>query len=98
MAKVYENGIVRLNGKTNGSSVHGCTFKLQDKSLYIYVLWKDKSVRLNGKTKVYVNGKTFKMARQKCTFKWQDKSERTSKWQDKSIRLNGKTIVYKWQD
>ena len=35
-----------------------CTFK-----------WPGKSVRLNGRTKVYV-------ARQKCTFKWQDKSVR----------------------
>ena len=32
--------------------------------------WQDKSLRLNGKTKVYV-----KMARLKCTFKWQGKSE-----------------------
>ena len=45
-----------------------CTFK-----------WQGKSVRLNGKTKVYV-----KMARLNCTFKWQDKS----------VRLNGKTKVY----
>ena len=30
---------------------------------------EDKSVRLNGKTKVYV-----KMARLNCTFKWKDKS------------------------
>ena len=32
--------------------------------------WQDKSLRLNGKTKVYV-----KMARLNCTFKWQGKSE-----------------------
>ena len=31
---------------------------------------QDKSLRLNGKTKVYV-----KMARLNCTFKWQGKSE-----------------------
>ena len=37
--------------------------------------WQEKSVRLNGKTKVNVL-----MARQKCTFKWQDYS----------VRLNGK--------
>ena len=36
-----------------------CTFK-----------WQDKSLRLNGKEKVYV-----KMARLNCTFKWQGKSE-----------------------
>ena len=35
-----------------------CTFK-----------WQDKSLRLNGKTKVYV-----KMARLNCTLKWQGKS------------------------
>ena len=46
-----------------------CTFK-----------WQDKSLRLNGKTKVYV-----KMARQNVA---------TCKWQDKSERLNGKTKVY----
>ena len=45
-----------------------CTFK-----------WQDKSLRLNGKTKVYV-----KMARLNCTFKWQGKSE----------HLNEKTKVY----
>ena len=52
-----------------------CTFK-----------WQDKSLRLNGKTKVYVkmarqnysvrlNGKAkvfVSMTRQKFTFKWQD--------------------------
>ena len=32
--------------------------------------WQDKSLLLNGKTKVYV-----KMARLNCTFKWQGKSE-----------------------
>ena len=32
--------------------------------------WQEKSLRLNGKTKVYV-----KMARLNCTFKWQGKSE-----------------------
>ena len=32
--------------------------------------WQDKSLRINGKTKVYV-----KMARLNCTFKWQGKSE-----------------------
>ena len=32
--------------------------------------WQDKSLRLNGKTKVYV-----KMARLNCTFKWPGKSE-----------------------
>ena len=36
-----------------------CTFK-----------WQDKSLRLNGKTKVYV-----KMARLNFTFKWHGKSE-----------------------
>ena len=41
--------------------------------------WQDKSVRLNGKTKVYV-----KMARINCTFKWQGKSE----------HLDEKTKVY----
>ena len=41
--------------------------------------WQDKSLRLNGKTKVYV-----KMARQNCTFKWQGKSE----------HLDEKTKVY----
>ena len=45
-----------------------CTFK-----------WQDKSLRLNGKTKVYV-----KMARLNCTFKWQGKSE----------HLDEKTKVY----
>ena len=45
-----------------------CTFK-----------WQGKSVRLNGKAKVYVQ-----MASQKFTFKWQDKS----------VRLNWKTKVY----
>ena len=47
-----------------------CTFK-----------WQDKSLRLNGKTKVYV-----KMARQKCTFKFGKEV--------KGVRLNGKTNVY----
>ena len=32
--------------------------------------WQEKSLRLNGKTKVYV-----KMARLNCSFKWQGKSE-----------------------
>ena len=32
--------------------------------------WQDKSLRLNGKEKVY-----GKMARLNCTFKWQGKSE-----------------------
>ena len=41
--------------------------------------WQDKSLRLNGKTKVYV-----KMARLNCTFKWQGKSE----------HLDEKTKVY----
>ena len=41
--------------------------------------WQDKSVRLNGKKKVYVE-----IGRQKCTFKWQDKS----------VRLNGKPKLY----
>ena len=41
--------------------------------------WKDKSVRLNGKAKVYVY-----MARQKCTYKLQHKS----------VRLYGKTKLY----
>ena len=41
--------------------------------------WQDKSLRLNGKTKVYV-----KMARLYCTFKWQGKSE----------HLDEKTKVY----
>ena len=45
-----------------------CTFK-----------WQDESLRLNGKTKVYV-----KMARLNCTFKWQGKSE----------HLDEKTKVY----
>ena len=45
-----------------------CTFK-----------WQDKSLRLNGKTKVYV-----KMARLNCTFKWIGKSE----------HLDEKTKVY----
>ena len=55
-----------------------CTFK-----------WQDKSLRLNGKTKVYV-----KMARLNCTFKWKDKS----------VRLNCNCIfrrqrcTFKWQD
>ena len=41
--------------------------------------WQDKSLRLKGKTKVYV-----KMARLNCTFKWQGKSE----------HLDEKTKVY----
>ena len=41
--------------------------------------WQDKSLCLNGKTKVYV-----KMARVNCTFKWQGKSE----------HLDEKTKVY----
>ena len=41
--------------------------------------WQDKSLRLNGKTKVYV-----KMARLNCTFNWQGKSE----------HLDEKTKVY----
>ena len=41
--------------------------------------WQDKSLRINGKTKVYV-----KMARLNCTFKWQGKSE----------HLDEKTKVY----
>ena len=41
--------------------------------------WQDKSLRLNGKTKVYA-----KMARLNCTFKWQGKSE----------HLDEKTKVY----
>ena len=41
--------------------------------------WQDKSLRLNGKTKVYV-----KMARLNCTFKLQGKSE----------HLDEKTKVY----
>ena len=41
--------------------------------------WPDKSLRLNGKTKVYV-----KMARLNCTFKWIGKSE----------HLDEKTKVY----
>ena len=45
--------------------------------------WQDKSLRLNGKTKVYV-----KMARLNCTFKWQGKSEHLDE-KDKSVRLNG---------
>ena len=45
-----------------------CTFKLED-----------KSVRLNGRTKVYIL-----MARRKCTFKWKDKI----------VCLNGKAKVY----
>ena len=44
-----------------------CTFK-----------WQDKSLRLNGKEKVYVE-----MAREMCTFKWQGKS----------VRLNDKPKV-----
>ena len=61
-----------------------CTFK-----------WQDKSLRLNGKTKVYV-----KMAIVlNCTFKWKDKSVHLNcdcifRWKDKSVRLNGKTKVY----
>ena len=57
-----------------------CTFK-----------WQDKSLRLNGKTKVYKivrlnvfrwkDKSVHKWERQKCTFKWQDKS------------FNGKTKV-----
>ena len=75
-----------------------CTFK-----------WQDKSLRLNGKTKVYV-----KMARLNCTVKWKDKSVRSKvaivyldgkskcvhlncicifRWKDKSVRLNGKSKV-----
>ena len=50
--------------------------------------WQDKSLRLNGKTKVYV-----KMARLNCTFKWQGKSEHFGE-KAKSARLNGKTKVY----
>ena len=45
-----------------------CTFK-----------WEHKSVRLNGKTNVYVQ-----IAREKCTFKLQGKS----------VRLNGKKNIY----
>ena len=45
--------------------------------------WQDKSLRLNGKTKVYV-----KMARLNCTFKWQGKSEHLDE-KYKSVRLNG---------
>ena len=41
--------------------------------------WQDKSLRLNGKTKVYV-----KMARLNCTFKWEGQSE----------HLDEKTKVY----
>ena len=41
--------------------------------------WQDKSLRLNGKTKVYV-----KMARLNCKFKWPGKSE----------HLDEKTKVY----
>ena len=41
--------------------------------------WQDYSLRLNGKTKMYV-----KMARLNCTFKWQGKSE----------HLDEKTKVY----
>ena len=41
--------------------------------------WQDKSLRLNGKIKVYV-----KMARLNCTFKWQGKRE----------HLDEKTKVY----
>ena len=51
-----------------------CTFK-----------WQDKSLRLNGKTKVYV-----KMARLNCTFKWQDKSVHLIA----IVYLDGKTKVY----
>ena len=37
-----------------------------------------KSVRLNGKTKVYVvNGKSVRLNGKKCSFKW------TKRWQDK---------------
>ena len=53
-----------------------------------------QSLRLNGKTKVYV-----KMAILNCTFKWKDKSVHLNcncifRWKDKSVRLNGKTKVY----
>ena len=49
--------------------------------------WQDKSLRLNGKTKVYV-----KMARLNCTFKWM--KTKVFKWEDKSVHLDGKTKVY----
>ena len=53
-----------------------------------------QSVRLNGKTKVYVL-----MVRQKCTTKLQlyiqmERQKCTFKWEDKSVRLNGKTNDY----
>ena len=41
--------------------------------------WEDKSVRLNGKTKVYVQ-----IAMKKCT----------SKWEDESVRINDKRNAY----
>ena len=66
---------------------------------------QDKSVRLNGKTKVYV-----KMARLNCTFKCKDKSVHLScncifRWKDKSVHLNCECIfngkqmcTFKWED
>ena len=57
--------------------------------------WQGKSVRLNGKTKVYrlnAHGKSVRLnerhgvllERKNCTFKWKNKS----------VRLNGKAKVY----